>query len=264
MGNFIDKTLDEFNKVLKSFLLFEEKKESFLCSINERIKIVILLFILIIISLLQRIELIIAFYLLSIIIGYLGKIGVRNLLRTTWIFIPIFTLIIALPTAFINPLNFSFGFTREGLLNALRFVLRVATSISYIRLLILSTSWIKILSGLRGIGIPSLIITIIAITYRYIFLLLKIGEDLYFAKKSRTIKINLKREHSFTANSIGIMAIKSHELSKEVYQGMLSRGITKDFSFSFESKISMRDIVILISVIFIILILFLIFEGIKI
>ncbi|MCX7845665.1 MAG: cobalt ECF transporter T component CbiQ [Dictyoglomaceae bacterium] len=263
MSNFIDKTLNDFNKVLKSTFL-EEKRDSLLYNVNEKIKIILLFFTLVIISFLNKIESILLFYSLSIFLGYLGKISLRKLLKRTWIFIPFFTFIIVLPSIFINPLDFTFGFTLDGAITALKFVLRVATSISYIQLLILSTPWIDLFSGLRGLGVPSLIITILVITYRYIFLLLKIAEELYLAKKSRTITFNIKREQNFTANTIAIMIIKSHELAKEVSQGMLSRGINKDFSFHFGKKISFMDILILVSMLFTFLVILFIVEGVRI
>ncbi|MFN3699272.1 MAG: cobalt ECF transporter T component CbiQ, partial [Dictyoglomus sp.] len=220
MNNFIDKTLNNFNSILREALFFEEKTtDSFLFQINERIKIISLIFILIGISFLKKIESILFIYFLSIFIAYWGKINVKNFLKRTWVFIPIFTLILTIPLIFVNPSNFSLGFYKEGLENALRFVLRVATSISYTQLLIMSTSWLKILSSLKAFRVPSLFVTILMITYRYIFLLLKLAEDLYLAKKSRTINMKrLKIEYNFSASSIGIMAIKSHELSKEVSQ----------------------------------------------
>lgn len=252
MRNFIDKTLNEFNKILKEALLFEEKKDSFLSKIDERIKIISLVIILITISFLNKIESILLFYIFSLIIGYFGKLRLKDFLKRTWSFIPLFTLIIAIPVIFINPTNLSLGFSKQGLLNAIRFVMRVATSISYVQILIMSTSWIKVLSSLRTLGVPSLIISIISMTYRYIFVLLKLAEDLYLAKKSRTINIkDLKREQTFSANSIGIIAIKSHELSKEISQGMLSRGITEKFSFQFQSHLNFIDIIFLISTIII-------------
>lgn len=265
MSNFIDKTLNEFNRVLKEALLFEEKKDSFLSKINERIKIISLILILITISLLNKIESILLFYILSLVISYLSKLSLKNLLKRTWSFILLFTLVIAIPIIFINPINLSFGFSEKGLLNAIRFVLRVATSISYIQLLIMSTSWIKILASLRVLGVPSLIIAIVSMTYRYIFVLLKSAEDLYLAKKSRTINIkNIRREQNFSANSIGIIAIKSHELSKEISQGMLSRGISENFSFQFKSNMTLIDIIFLISIIIITLTLLCITGEVKI
>lgn len=257
MSNFIDKTLKDINKILKDALLFEEIKESFLSKINEKIKVVSLLFLLVFLSFFQKLNSIIVLYLFSIYLGYIGKIDIKVLLRRTWIFIPFFTLIIAIPSIFMIPGKLSLGFTREGLMSAIRFILRVATSISYIQIFILTTPWTKIFSGLRGMGIPSLIITILLITYRYILLLLKIAEDLHLAKKSRTININWKREQSWIGNTIGILAVKTHELSKEVSQGMISRGITKELVFLNNSKISNKDILVLIFTIFILLIVLL-------
>ncbi|MGB9856804.1 MAG: cobalt ECF transporter T component CbiQ [Dictyoglomaceae bacterium] len=260
MSNFIDKTLKDISKVLKDTLLFEEIKESFLSEIDERIKIISLLFILITISLLKNLENLFVFYLLSILFAFLGKINIKTFLKRTWFFIPIFTVIIAIPSIFLVPGKFSFGFTREGLENAIRLVLRVAVSISYVQILILTTSWVKIFSGLRGVGVPPIIVTILTMSYRYIFLLLDIAENLFLAKKSRTIELKLKREQNWVGESIGIMAIKTHELSKEVFQGMISRGFSKDMGFHRKSKILFSDILFLIIILFF-SILFLFLDG---
>ncbi len=256
MSNFIDKTLKDINKILRETLLFEEIKESFLSKINEKIKVISLIFVLIFLSFFQKLSSIIILYLFSIYLGYIGKINIKVLLKRTWTFIPFFTLIIVIPSIFMIPGKLSLGFTMESLISAIRFVLRVATSISYIQIFILTTPWTKIFSGLKGIGISSLIITIFIMTYRYILLLLKIAEDLYLAKKSRTININWKREQIWIGNTIGILAVKTHELSKEVSQGMLSRGITKDLIFPNNSRISSKDILVLIFIIFILFILY--------
>lgn len=246
MSNFIDKTLKDISKVLKDTLLFEEVKESFFSEIDERIKIISLLFIVITISLLKRLETLFLLYLLSILFAFLSKINIKTFLKRVWFFIPIFTLVIAIPSIFLVPGKLQWGFTREGLESAIRLVLRVADSISYVQILILTTPWVRIFSGLRGVGVPSIIIAILSISYRYIFLLLDVAEKLFLAKKSRTIEYNLRREQNWVGGSIGVMAIKSHELSKEVSQGMLSRGFSRDMVFCVNTKILFSDVLFLI------------------
>jgi|YelNatPaOPRAMG01_1025707.scaffolds.fasta_scaffold00584_28 cobalt/nickel transport system permease protein len=235
MANYIDKTLRDINRILRDSLIFEEKKNSFLSKLDERIKILSLFIILITISFINKLETLIFLYFLSILIGYKNKIKIRELLRRTWIFIPLFTLFIAIPSIFL-----------QNLYTALRLVLRTAVSISYVQILILTTSWTRIFLGLRGIKFPPFLISILSLTYRYIFLLLEIAENLFLAKKSRTIEFKRKREQIFIGNSIGIMLIKTHNLSYEVYQGMISRGFSDESFFYRNIKINIYDILFLL------------------
>ncbi|PMQ01400.1 MAG: cobalt ECF transporter T component CbiQ [Dictyoglomus sp. NZ13-RE01] len=246
MRNFIDKTLMEINHFLKESLTFESTKDNPLSHVDERVKILLLLFFLITISLLKRIESLLFLYIFSIFLALIFHINLKNLMRRTWSFVSIFTLIIVLPYIFIQPGKLSFGFSLEGLESALRLVLRVVTSISYINILLLTTYWTDIFAGLRALKVPAPIISILAMTYRYIFLLLEIAENIFLAKKSRTIKIDsLRREQGWIGSSIGILGIKTQELTKEVYQGMISRGINKDINFFYNKKLRRRDIVYL-------------------
>jgi energy-coupling factor transporter transmembrane protein EcfT len=83
-------------------------------------------------------------------------------------------------------------------------------------------------------------------SYRYIFLLLETAENLFLAKKMRTIRINAKRERQWIGSTVGILAIKTHQLSKEVYQGMVSRGVNKNITFLGSNKVYLSDLLALI------------------
>ena len=66
-------------------------------------------------------------------------------------------------------------------------VMRVATSVSLVVLLTVTTPWTKLLAALRALFVPRIFILIIGMAYRYIFLLLNSVTDMYTARKARTV-----------------------------------------------------------------------------
>jgi len=245
-NNVLDKTLKEMASFLKEAFIVEHMPESFISGLNESIKLISLIIFLIGISLMTNVYSLLILYGFSILLAYLSRINLPLFFKKVWIFIPIFTLVIAIPSVFIVPGRLEFGFTIEGVIVMLRLVLRVAASISYVTLVILTTGWTRLLSSLKYIGIPNIFVSIISMSYRYIFLLLETAENLFLAKKMRTIRINAKRERQWIGSTVGILAIKTHQLSKEVYQGMVSRGVNKNITFLGSNKVYLSDLLALI------------------
>lgn len=245
-NNSLDKTLKEIASFLKEAFIVESIPESTISRVDERIKLIVLIVFLVSISLMTNVYFLLILYMFSIFLAYLSKIDLPLFFKKTWLFIPLFTLVIAIPSLFIVPGKLEFGFTIDGVIVMLRLVLRVVTSISYVALVILTTRWTKLLSSLRYIGVPNIFVGIISMSYRYIFLLLETAEDLYIAKKSRTIRIDTKRDQQWIGSTVGILAIKTQQLSKEVYQGMMSRGFNKDIIFLSQNKIRFSDILVLV------------------
>ena len=247
----LDKTLKDIASFIKEAFIVEDIPQSFLSKIDARVKVISLITMLVSISLLEKISSLMILYILSILLAYLSRIDIRLFFKKTWLFIPIFTAIVAIPSLFIVPGRLEFGFTIDGSVVALRLVLRVVTSISYSMLVILTTRWTKIISSLKAIGVPNIFVVIASISYRYIFLLLESAEKLYLAKKMRTIKTDIKQEQNWVGSIVGILAVKTHHLSREVHQGMISRGFSKDIVFLRQEGINILDI---LSIIFILMI----------
>jgi len=78
------------------------------------------------------------------------------------------------------------GFTQQGLYSAGLIITRVATSISLVVLLTLTTPWVRLLAALRSIGVPRIFVLVIGMAYRYLFLLLDTVDAMYTARKART------------------------------------------------------------------------------
>ena len=67
-------------------------------------------------------------------------------------------------------------------------------------------------------------------TERYIFVLLRLIQDMYRGRMSRTIRpLSPAVERNWTASRIGVTFKKSMEMSEDVYKAMLSRGFHGEF-----------------------------------
>ena len=120
------------------------------------------------------------------------------------------------------------GLTRQGLESAGLIVMRVATSISLVVLLTLTTPWPELLAALRSLRVPRMFVLIIGMAYRYLFVLLNVVGEMFTARKARTLRSDgdARAGRVFVASSAGTLFGKAHALSEEVHHAMVARGFT--------------------------------------
>lgn len=229
-NNFIEKSLLGVLSFVSQTVFAEEYAH---CSglmqrIGPKFKLIITLAILLVIAFSRSIPLIAGFYLLSVLLAGLSKINIFYFLKRVWLFIPLFALVIAVPALFeiFTPGEvIAFGITRQGLSSAGLFTLRVLTSVSFSVLLVLTTNHTQLLKSLRLIGVPVVFVTTLMMCYRYIYVFIKIVEDMYLGIKSRTItSLKNKKARKVVAWHMGSLWEKSKIMSEEIYLAMLSRG----------------------------------------
>jgi energy-coupling factor transporter transmembrane protein EcfT len=81
------------------------------------------------------------------------------------------------------------------------------------------------LKALRSFRIPAEIVTMLAMTHRYVFLLIETANQMFESRQSRMVgALNGSERRRMTARTAGVLLSKSVELSHEVYLAMLSRG----------------------------------------
>jgi cobalt/nickel transport system permease protein len=175
-------------------------------------------------------------YVLCLALAYFSKIGLGFFLKRTWIFIPLFSLFIAIPALFsiftpgdpiagFEVLGLSLTITRQGLFGALLFVTRVIASVSFAVLLSITTKHFELLKVLRIFRIPQVFVMILGICYRYIYLFTEVIENTYLAIKSRVgRKVHYKKGQHIVAWNIASLWYRSYQLNETVYSAMLSRG----------------------------------------
>ena len=259
-GGFVEKTLTGAANVMRQAMFGDEiaAGPGLLQGLDARVKVVTLLGLLVIAGLAHNTAVLLGLYALTFILAWASGLRLAFFVKRVWLFIPIFTGIVVLPPTLsiitpgeiVVPLGHWWfgqpvGITSQGLGAAALIVTRVAVSISIVVLLTLTTPWPKLMGALRALRVPRLFIQVIAMAYRYILHLLGSVEEMYVARRSRTVTASsdLKAGRAFVAATAGALFGKAHHLSEEVHQAMVSRGYTGDARALDSFGIGVREIV---------------------
>ena len=241
-GSFVEKTLGGAAGLLRQAMFSEDMaaQPGLLQRIDPRLKIVGVVGLLVAAALIHSIPGLVAFYAATIVLAAASRLPVGFFVRRVWLFIPIFTGVVVAPAAFsfithgriVVPLGTWFGhrvgLTSQGLHTAGLMVIRVATSISLVVLLTLTTPWTKLLTGLRSLRVPKMFVLVLGMAYRYLFHLLGSVTDMYTARKARMVgtETDVASGRAFVAASAGALFGKAQALSDEVHMAMVARGWT--------------------------------------
>jgi len=264
-GSFVEKTLSGASSVMRQAMFGEDvaAQNGLLQRIDPRVKIVALIVLLLTAALVRNIPVLVGIYASTVVLAAASRLPVGFFVKRVWLFIPIFTGIIAIPAMFsfitpgtiVIPLwnwhGHAVGITEQGLTTAGLLVMRVACSVSIVVLVTLTTTWTKLLAGLRALFVPKIFILIIGMAYRYIFLLLNSVTDMYTARKARAVgnpSADVKEGRRFVTATAGALFGKAHALSEEVHMAMVSRGYSGDAKTLQPPAIHVADIVFLAAV----------------
>lgn len=239
-ASFVDRTLTGGAGLLRQVMFSDDvaARPGLLQRADPRAKLLAMLALLVGAALLHNIPVLLLMYAGTLAVAAASRVPVGFFVKRVWLFVPIFTGIVVLPAtlSIVTPGHVLLplwhwhgqpqGFTSQGLTSAGLIISRVAVSISLVVLVTITTAWTRLLAGLRVLGVPRMFLLIVGMSYRYIFHLLSTVEDMYLARKARTLA---KTTHDATARrflgaSAGVLVGKSHQLSEEVHQAMVARG----------------------------------------
>ena len=246
---FLDKTLLAAAQVAERSFFSEEhaRMKGLLQSLDVRIKLLTFLFLLVLISFLHAPLSLWRLSGAAVVLAVASRIPLGIYLVRVWLIVPLVSAAIVLP-ALLNivtpgePLwviatlerSYSWGpyilpqeiaVTRQGLWGSIVFISRVGASLSFAVLLTMTTRWSDIFAGLRALLVPRVFVLTLNMTHRYLFVLLRLIQDMYRARKSRTIQaLSSAGERGWVASRIGVVFRKSIEMSNDIYLAMLSRG----------------------------------------
>jgi cobalt/nickel transport system permease protein len=261
------------------FTFFEEclvndnmaQRKGLLQSLDPRVKLVSIIVLIFAVAMTHSIILLAVVYLLTLIFAWSSRIELGFFIKRVWVFIPIFAGIIMIPILFnvfmpgdalftlatFGP-NAHFGpfalpsvltITRQGVMVAALFVLRVATCVSAAVLLFLTTPRALLFKSLRSLKVPKVYVLTLDMCYRYIFLFTSMVRDFYTAKKSRTLKtLPMIEEQKWVGSRIGYTLIKALNMSEKVHGAMVSRGFNGDIKIMYRYALHKRDYVACVSV----------------
>ena len=171
-----------------------------------------------------------AIFAAALLLMLLSRIPLRRILAWVWTPVLFFTGVIALPAIFLTPgrtipIPGHLQATEQGLRSAAFLVSRAETAATLAALLVLTTPWPWVLKSLRTFRCPVVLVTILGMTYRYIFVILNTAFEMLESRKSRTVGVLEPRERRrLAASAVGVLLSKSLQLSNDVHLAMQSRG----------------------------------------
>ncbi len=243
---FVARTLADLAGALESSVLADEtaSRPGLLQRLDARVKLIGLLAFIVAAGFARGYPPLLALHALSLGLAVASGLSAGYFLRRVWVFIPAFTGLVALPAVFnlltpgpaalvlleplsLGPLRLADGLslTWPGLRVASLLILRVGTSVSFAVLLVLTTRWTSLLSALRVLKVPAAFVLVLAMTHRYVYVLLHVVNNALLARESRAVgRLTGAQNRRWLGATIGALLGKSYHLSDEVYLAMLSRG----------------------------------------
>jgi len=250
-SQFMEPSLEAFTRALSHALASEQTsiKPGLFQSLDPRIRVVGTFVLVIAVVLCKRITVIGCLLLVAVILAIASQMSLSSLLKRVWLVILGFTGLIAIPALFITRGETVFSLpalhlsvTAPGLRTAALLVLRVETAVTFTTVLVLSTPWNHILKAIRWLRLPAEVVTMVAMTHRYVFLLLETANQMFESRKSRTIAPwTGSDKRRMTTRTAGVLLSKSIDLSHDVYLSMVSRGFQGEVRVLTDFQMKLRD-----------------------
>jgi cobalt/nickel transport system permease protein len=253
--SFVEKTLAGITGNIEQAVFSEEnaRRDGFLQRRDPRVKVVAGIVMIVAAAVSRDWPVLLALYAIVVAAAFVSSIDMGLFLKRVWLGIPLFSGIVIIPSIFFVggahhivtiPVGlFDMTVTREGLMGAAVFVIRVGVCVSTAILLILTTPWSDVLKSLHVLRVPSVFIVVLAMTYRYIFLFLHTANGMFLARKSRIVaKTSGREQRWWIVSTIGVLMSRSFRMSEDVYQAMLARGFTDRIVTMNEYSLGLVDV----------------------
>lgn len=231
---FVDKTVNKIISFLKEIFVSEDfaMQNGLIQKIDSRVRILTFFILIFFASFLKSFAPLLIILFFVILIAQMSRIPISALLKRTAPVI-IFTGVIMLPSLFI---------TNAGVKTTSLFVFRAAVMVSIAAILFLATRKNDLLKGLRMLFVPQIFVITLAFAFRYIFIFLKLAENMHLARKSRVIKQSSKDEiRAWTASRLAVIFKRSVAMADDVYLALVSRGFTGEIKTMENHEIQKRD-----------------------
>ncbi len=123
-------------------------------------------------------------------------------------------------------LDWKIFLTSSGLLLAGKLFIRIIASLSCMTFIMFSTPFSELLQVMKRIGIPTLVLEIMLIMYRFLFILFETAHDMFVAQQSRGGQIGFSSRLKDSAILIVQMFMKTMQRYRFLSNGLVSRGFT--------------------------------------
>ena len=175
----------------------------------------------------------------------------RSLIALPFILIP-------LPTIFTKPgvalFDLSFGLftltaTAEGLEFFASVLLKSWTSVTVAVLLTSTTPPLGLLSALRSLRVPAILIAVVMLMYRYLFVLVEEVQRLLRARAARSASIGPNSGGSIVwrariaGGMAGSLFIRTLDRSERIYMAMLARGYDGNIRYNVGARLGAAAVI---------------------
>ena len=249
--NFLRKSIRQMKQTLADELLTERcaNREGVLQRMEPRTKLIAAVSFIIIAGFVRSIPVLLGLWGLTVVLMLRSGLSVFTMQRRIWGIIPLLTLLASVPAMFNfiidgSPLCMIYQapypstmlgihipadiyISQQGFTAAMFLFLRVGLSLSMGVLLVMTTPAARLIKSLQVMGVPSLMVMVIEMSYRYLVLLLNLSIEMFEARRLRTVGVlSMASKRAQVGSSIAALFARSMELTDEVYLAMTARGYT--------------------------------------
>lgn len=226
----LDRTIGTLAARARWFLLAEEvpDRDGFLQAVRPGVKLLGVL-VLVAATVTQRdLPTVTAMLALAVAIALASRVPVRTLAgRLTGP--PAFAFVVVAPQALLmgGPTLSGLPLSAAGVGYVVTFTVRVAACVGFLSVLLLTTRFVDLLNALRRLRAPTIAVSLLSITYRYLLLFFAELERMVRARRSRTVTDpDLRRTWRDSGNFLGTFFVRSLERGERVQRSARARGGT--------------------------------------
>jgi cobalt/nickel transport system permease protein len=217
--------------------------------LDPRVKLVGALALIVSVVLTHALSAVVVLFALALLLARASRIAPLALFGPLWLSVLLFSGAVALPALLVVPGDAlgqlpltGWTVTRQGLRSAAFLVARAETSSTLALLLIATTPWAQLLKALRVLGVPLAVVAILAMTQRYIVVLMQNAAQIAQARRSRIVApMSGAQQRRMAVATAGVLLEKAVALGNEVHLAMISRGYRGEVSLLDEFRARPRD-----------------------
>lgn len=131
----------------------------------------------------------------------------------------------------------------QGIIKGVKVFLTVLSGVWLLVLISLTSKPDEVLSAFKKLGVPSVMIDVVIMMYRYMFVLKEEAIRVFYAQKVRLGYSNIRNSLRSIGELWGIMLINSIMRASRIYEAMIARGYTGKLFYESNNRIETRQIV---------------------
>lgn len=114
--------------------------------------------------------------------------------------------------------------SNSSILYGMKIIMIATSSVSCLYFLVLSTPVLELLKVMKKMHVPSLVIELMLLIYRFIFILLQMAESISTAQKCRLGRRNFKTSIKSLGSLLSALFIRAIKKADKIYDAMEARG----------------------------------------